>query len=145
MSLSSSQVPTDGRSAVKLERTVCGFAAYSMGNSLHPSFSHGVTISAGPPRANGQRGASSPITDKLPFGPHDYQLEGITQAFNGQDVVAVSATGSGKSAYILYLHAAAGFPCSFRCWGIRIFIVQMLFGSTFGWRSCRIILKYASS
>jgi hypothetical protein len=41
------------------------------------------------------------ITDKLPFGPHDYQLEGITQALDGHDVVAVSATGSGKSAYIM--------------------------------------------
>ena len=43
------------------------------------------------------------ITDKLPFGPHDYQLEGITKALDGQDVVAVSATGSGKSAYIYML------------------------------------------
>ena len=40
------------------------------------------------------------ITDKLPFGPHDYQLEGIT---DGQDVVAVSAAGSGKSAHIYML------------------------------------------
>ena len=43
------------------------------------------------------------ITDRLPFGPHDYQLEGITKALDGQDVVAVSATGSGKSAYIYML------------------------------------------
>jgi len=43
------------------------------------------------------------LIDKLPFGPHDYQLEGITRALNGQDVVAVSATGSGKSAYIYML------------------------------------------
>jgi len=43
------------------------------------------------------------IIDKLPFGPHDYQLDGITQALDGQDVVAVSATGSGKSAYIYML------------------------------------------
>ena len=43
------------------------------------------------------------IADKLPFGPHDYQLEGITQALDGQDVFAVSATGSGKSAYIYML------------------------------------------
>ena len=40
------------------------------------------------------------IADRLPFGPHDYQLEGITHALDGQDVIAVSATGSGKSAYI---------------------------------------------
>jgi len=43
------------------------------------------------------------LTDRLPFGPHDYQLEEITQALDGQDVVAVSATGSGKSAYIYML------------------------------------------
>ena len=43
------------------------------------------------------------IADRLPFGPHDYQLEGITHALDGQDVVAVSATGSGKSAYIYML------------------------------------------
>ena len=46
------------------------------------------------------------IADRLPFGPRDYQLEGITQALDGQDVVAVSATGSGKSAYI-YMVAIA--------------------------------------
>jgi len=43
------------------------------------------------------------IANKLPFGPHDYQLEGITQALDGQDVFAVSATGSGKSVYIYML------------------------------------------
>ena len=43
------------------------------------------------------------LTDALPFGPHDYQLDGITHALDGQDVVAVSATGSGKSAYIYML------------------------------------------
>ena len=43
------------------------------------------------------------LTDALPFGPHDYQLDGITHALDGQDVVAVSATGSGKPAYIYML------------------------------------------
>ena len=43
------------------------------------------------------------LTDALPFGPHDFQLDGITHALDGQDVVAVSATGSGKSAYIYML------------------------------------------
>ena len=43
------------------------------------------------------------IADKLPFGPHDYQLEGITQALDRQDVFAVLATGSGKSVYIYML------------------------------------------
>jgi hypothetical protein len=42
---------------------------------------------------------------RLPFGPHDYQLDGITHALDGQDVtvIAISATGSGKSAYIYML------------------------------------------
>ncbi|KAF8805678.1 hypothetical protein BYT27DRAFT_7104026, partial [Phlegmacium glaucopus] len=35
-----------------------------------------------------------------PFGPHDYQLDGITYALHGQDVIAISATRSGKSACI---------------------------------------------
>ena len=43
------------------------------------------------------------IQEKLPFGPHDYQLDGITHALDGQDVIAISATGSGKSAYIYML------------------------------------------
>ena len=43
------------------------------------------------------------IQEKLPFGPHDYQLDGITHALDGQDVITISATGSGKSAYIYML------------------------------------------
>jgi ATP-dependent helicase YprA (DUF1998 family) len=45
------------------------------------------------------------IQERLPFGPHDYQLDGITHALqlDGQDVIAISATGSGKSAYIYML------------------------------------------
>ena len=27
------------------------------------------------------------LTDRLPFGPHDYQLEGITQALDGQNYI----------------------------------------------------------
>jgi hypothetical protein len=44
-------------------------------------------------------------TSRLPFGPHDYQLDGIAHALDGQDVtvIAISATGSGKSAYIYML------------------------------------------
>ena len=55
---------------------------------------------------HGWQGCRKIITDKLPFGPHGYQLEGITQV-HGRDVqvVAVSASGSGKSAYMIYLHA----------------------------------------
>ncbi|KJA13172.1 hypothetical protein HYPSUDRAFT_107574, partial [Hypholoma sublateritium FD-334 SS-4] len=40
------------------------------------------------------------LSTKLPFGPHDYQLDVITRVLDGEDVIAVSATGSGKSAYI---------------------------------------------
>lgn len=40
------------------------------------------------------------LLEKLPFGPHDYQLDVITRILDGEDVIAVSATGSGKSAYI---------------------------------------------
>ncbi|KAF8814256.1 hypothetical protein BYT27DRAFT_7266458, partial [Phlegmacium glaucopus] len=39
----------------------------------------------------------------LPFGPYDYQLDGITAVLDGIDMLAVSATGSGKSAYIYML------------------------------------------
>ena len=46
------------------------------------------------------------IQERLPFGPHDYQLEGITHALDGQDIIAISATGSGKSAYTsIYMFA----------------------------------------
>jgi hypothetical protein len=35
----------------------------------------------------------------LPFAPHDYQLEGVTEALDGNDVMAITATGS------VHLHA----------------------------------------
>lgn len=35
----------------------------------------------------------------LPFCPHDYQLSGIATILDGHDLLAVSATGSGKTAY----------------------------------------------
>jgi superfamily II DNA/RNA helicase len=43
------------------------------------------------------------IQEKPPFRPHDYQLDGITHALDRQDVITISATGSGKSAYIYML------------------------------------------
>ena len=45
------------------------------------------------------------LQEKLLFGPHDYQLDGIrvTHASDGQDVIAILATESGKSAYIYML------------------------------------------
>lgn len=35
----------------------------------------------------------------LPFCPHDYQLSGIATILDRHDLLAVSATGSGKTAY----------------------------------------------
>jgi ATP-dependent helicase YprA (DUF1998 family) len=43
------------------------------------------------------------IAQRLPYGPHDYQLDGITAVLDGIDMLAISATGSGKSAYIYML------------------------------------------
>lgn len=37
---------------------------------------------------------------RLPFGPHDYQLKGITSILDSRDLLAISATGSGKSGYV---------------------------------------------
>src|SRR6266508_4623110 len=39
------------------------------------------------------------LKEWLPFGPHDYQLEGVAAILDKQDFIGVSATGSGKSAY----------------------------------------------
>ena len=36
----------------------------------------------------------------LPFPPHDYQLEGLCAALDGQDLFAILPTGSGKTGYI---------------------------------------------
>jgi ATP-dependent helicase YprA (DUF1998 family) len=43
------------------------------------------------------------LAKRLPYGPHDYQLSGITAVLDGVDMLAISATGSGKSAYIYML------------------------------------------
>jgi hypothetical protein len=42
------------------------------------------------------------LKNHLPFAPHDYQLEGVMEALDGKNV-AITATGSGKSAYIYML------------------------------------------
>jgi ATP-dependent helicase YprA (DUF1998 family) len=39
----------------------------------------------------------------LPFGPHDYQLQGITSMLDGHNLLVISATGSGRSAYMYML------------------------------------------
>ncbi|KAF9475610.1 hypothetical protein BDN70DRAFT_935715 [Pholiota conissans] len=43
------------------------------------------------------------LSTRLPFGPHDYQLDGITAVLDGVDMLAITATGSGKSGYIYML------------------------------------------
>lgn len=43
------------------------------------------------------------LSKRLPFGPHDYQLDGITAVLDGSNMLAISATGSGKSGYIYML------------------------------------------
>ncbi|KAI9066784.1 P-loop containing nucleoside triphosphate hydrolase protein, partial [Trametes sanguinea] len=37
----------------------------------------------------------------LPYTPHDYQVEGVCKLLDGMDLVAVIATGSGKTGYYL--------------------------------------------
>ncbi|KAI0360868.1 P-loop containing nucleoside triphosphate hydrolase protein [Trametes cingulata] len=37
----------------------------------------------------------------LPYTPHDYQLEGVCKLLDGLDLIAVLATGSGKTGYYL--------------------------------------------
>jgi ATP-dependent helicase YprA (DUF1998 family) len=40
------------------------------------------------------------ILKNLSFGPHDYQLEGITKVLDGENLIAIIKTSGGKSAYI---------------------------------------------
>jgi len=40
------------------------------------------------------------LSKKLPFCPHDYQLDGVAVILDGKDFIGLSATGSGKSAYV---------------------------------------------
>ena len=43
------------------------------------------------------------LLKQLPFGPHDYQLQGIASMLDGNNLLAISATVSGKTAYIYML------------------------------------------
>jgi ATP-dependent helicase YprA (DUF1998 family) len=43
------------------------------------------------------------LLQRLPFCPHDYQLDGISAVLDGKDLLAISATGSGKTGYIYML------------------------------------------
>ncbi|KAI1787621.1 P-loop containing nucleoside triphosphate hydrolase protein, partial [Ganoderma leucocontextum] len=41
---------------------------------------------------------------RIPFTPHDYQLEGVSRLLDGSDLVGVLATGSGKTGfYLIYI------------------------------------------
>ena len=45
------------------------------------------------------------LLEQLPSGPEDYQLQGITSMLDRNNLLAISATGSGKSAYIfMFMH-----------------------------------------
>jgi len=50
------------------------------------------------------------LKDRLPFAPHDYQLEGVSAAIlDKQDFIGVLATGSGESACAyMVLHIIQG-------------------------------------
>ena len=43
------------------------------------------------------------LLKRLPFCSHDYQPQGITSMLDGNNLLVISATGSGKSAYIYML------------------------------------------
>ncbi|TFK95045.1 P-loop containing nucleoside triphosphate hydrolase protein, partial [Polyporus arcularius HHB13444] len=54
------------------------------------------------------------ITNQLGYDPHGYQLDGICQALDGMDLLAVTPTGSGKTGflvmYLLVMHAVVREP-----------------------------------
>ena len=41
------------------------------------------------------------LAQKLPFEPHDFQVEGICAVLDGCDLLATMATGSGKTGYFI--------------------------------------------
>jgi superfamily II DNA/RNA helicase len=45
------------------------------------------------------------LADCLPpsFEPHDYQIEGICPAMDGEDVLVTMATGTGKTGFFILL------------------------------------------
>ena len=54
------------------------------------------------------------ISRRLKLDPHDYQLDGICNALDGRDLLAVTPTGSGKTGflymYLLVVHAIMSDP-----------------------------------
>lgn len=57
----------------------------------------------------GHRFVHSILRPLLPYDPHTYQLEGVCASLDGKDLIALLATGSGKTAffsmYMLMLRA----------------------------------------
>ncbi|KAH9931748.1 P-loop containing nucleoside triphosphate hydrolase protein [Amylocystis lapponica] len=48
----------------------------------------------------------------FPYAPHDYQLDGVCQALDGVDVLAVTPTGSGKTGFMtMYMVIARELAC----------------------------------
>jgi ATP-dependent helicase YprA (DUF1998 family) len=45
------------------------------------------------------------LQDRLPYDPHDYQVDGICKSLDGIDLMAVTPTGSGKTTFLTgYMH-----------------------------------------
>ena len=42
------------------------------------------------------------VSQRVPYTPHDYQLDGVSWLLDGTDLVAVLATGSGKTGFYLF-------------------------------------------
>ena len=47
----------------------------------------------------GRNIARTILSKSLPYDPHDYQLEGVCKLLDGIDLLAVIATGRGKTGY----------------------------------------------
>ncbi|TCD62749.1 hypothetical protein EIP91_006447 [Steccherinum ochraceum] len=49
--------------------------------------------------ADGQKLLKNILTDRLPYEPHDYQLEGVGTTLEKQDLLAILPTGAGKTGF----------------------------------------------
>jgi superfamily II DNA or RNA helicase len=52
---------------------------------------------------DGHRLAREVLRKHLPYDPHDYQIEGVCQAFDGVHFVGILPTGAGKTGYFVQL------------------------------------------
>lgn len=63
---------------------------------------------------DGQQFIRNLLRPLLPYDPHDYQLQGVCACLDGKDLIALTATGSGKtgyfSMYMLALRALGNNP-----------------------------------